>query len=420
MDALKKAELAKRKAPPDSASPVQPAEKTTAEAPSPVPPQANRLPSLPEHLELLDGEFDTAPAQRSHRPEEAQSGDSSSAGAGASFSLQEIDTPPGVAAQADMAAETAQREAVQNLFETKQAAPSRKTFAIAVGVATLFAALAIGLYFWSELQPKSGLQATATPTMPLLPARRLTALPQTVAPVATSEAADSMNDKTLAEEDTRARGTPDTGPDTAPAFTPPAKKLFQVSSAAPLTNPALDRAYSALTADDNAAAKAAYEQVLDKDPKNIDALSGLAVVAQRAGNPQIAADYYLQVLDADPKNALALAGLMNLQSRMNPAEAETRIKQALSSQPDSPALNFSLGNIYARSKRWNEAQQAYFKAMAGDPGNPDYLFNLAVSLEQLHQPKLAASYYTQAIAATELRPAGFDKEQASERLQKLQ
>ena len=100
--------------------------------------------------------------------------------------------------------------------------------------------------------------------------------------------------------------------------------------------------------------------------------------------------------------------------------AETRLKQALSSQPDSGPLNFSLGNIYARTKRWNDAQQAYFKAVTGDPGNPDYLFNLAISLDQMRQPKLAAKYYAVALSAAESRPATFDKNQVSDRLQKLQ
>jgi Tfp pilus assembly protein PilF len=204
---------------------------------------------------------------------------------------------------------------------------------------------------------------------------------------------------------------------TAPA---PTQKLFRVTAPVSVSNQTLDRAYTALTQGDDAGARAAYEKVLAVDPKNADAMAGLAVIAQRAGNPAQAADYYLQMLDADPRNAAALSGLINLQSRMDPFDAETRIKQALSTQPDSPALNFSLGNVWARNKRWNDAQQAYFKAVSGDPGNPDYLFNLAVSLEQLRQPKLAANYYAQAVAAADNRPGSFDKAKASERLQQLQ
>jgi Tfp pilus assembly protein PilF len=350
--------------------------------------------------------------------------------AGTLLSLEEIDRPAASVlrtAELVQEAENAQqREAIQNLFETKQAGPSRKTFAIVVGATTILAVLAIGLYFWIELQPKSGLQPVASSQafpQPTMPAQSVTA---GIAPMDSgaidssaieSDTAESTSSQTKHQAETKREAFATYNRETP---VPPVKKVFQVTAAAPLSNATLDRAYDALTRGDDAGAKTAYEKVLVLDPKNVDALSGLAVIAQRSGNPARAADYYLQILDADPKNPVAVGGLINLQSRMEPLEAETRVKQALSAQPDSPALNFSLGNIYARSKRWGDAQQSYFKATTGDPSNPDYLFNLAVSLEQLRQPKLAATYYAQAIAAAETRPGSFDKTKASERLQQLQ
>jgi len=124
---------------------------------------------------------------------------------------------------------------------------------------------------------------------------------------------------------------------------PSIRKLFQVSKEAIATNPSLNHAYDALTRGDDASAKSAYEQVLSKDPKNADALAGLAVLAQRAGQPQTAADYYLQMLEADPKNAQAISGLVNLPSRMDAGSLESRIKQALVAQPDSAALRGATG-----------------------------------------------------------------------------
>ncbi len=182
----------------------------------------------------------------------------------------------------------------------------------------------------------------------------------------------------------------------------PSKQAVSRQAPQPQINPSLALGYDALNRGDDASAKVAYEQAHECRPQKSRRTAGLAAVHLRQGRPELAAEYYLRVLESDPKNATAQAGLINLQGRMDPVQAESRLRQScLSMQPDSPALNFSLGNTYARNKRWTEAQQAYFKAMAGDPGNPDYLFNLAISLDQMHQSRLAANYYNQAIAAAE-------------------
>ena len=100
-------------------------------------------------------------------------------------------------------------------------------------------------------------------------------------------------------------------------------------------------------------------------------------------------------------------------------EAESRLKTALSGQPNSPSLLFALGNLYARQQRWSEAQQAYFQAYAGEPDNPDIIFNLAVSLDHLRQGKLAAQYYQMALDAGNNRATAFNRDQVNARLREL-
>ena len=39
------------------------------------------------------------------------------------------------------------------------------------------------------------------------------------------------------------------------------------------------------------------------------------------------------------------------------------------------------------------AQSAYFKALELDGTNPDYAYNLAISLEHIGQPSIALTYY---------------------------
>ena len=428
MDALKKAELAKRKVEAGSASP---AEISTDD--SSLSPTAEKATpgSIDFEPQLIDDEVSDTPAAGPEQPVEPAA--SPAVAPEDLLALQKIGVPyerrrhkrqfgrPATeAAQAEGVADDAtERESIRNLFETKQSPASRKTFAITIGIVTLLAVAGIGWYFWNELQPKSSLQAGAglninrPPAAPAATATAAAGEPAIPGLATPSESADNGETKQVREI---VGAQP-----VRPLAVAPTKKLFQLSKAAqPQTDPALERGYGALNRGDTAAAKAAYELALNNDPRNVDALSGLAVLAQRTGNPDQAADYYLRLLEADPHNAFAQAGLIGQRMQMNPAEAEMRLKQALSTQPDSAPLNFSLGNLCAAAKRWPEAQQAYFKAMTADPGNPDYLFNLAVSLDQLRQTRLAASYYAQAIAAAGNRSAGFDQGRASERLRQLQ
>ena len=186
---------------------------------------------------------------------------------------------------------------------------------------------------------------------------------------------------------------------------------------------AVMRGYEALQAGRFAEAKSAYTQALRADSRDTDALLGLAALAQREGQSGSAADYYERVLQNDPRNAAAHAGMSALQGGSDPSQAESRLKSLLNLQNSDPnatsPLNFALGNLYASQRRWSEAQQAYFKAHTADAGNPDTLYNLAISLEHLNQPALARQFYEKALQSNRQRSASFDRAQAEKRLAAL-
>jgi Flp pilus assembly protein TadD len=98
--------------------------------------------------------------------------------------------------------------------------------------------------------------------------------------------------------------------------------------------------------------------------------------------------------EADPQDTVAMSALINNRGQIDPGAAESRLKSLSAAQPDLAAPHFALGNLYARQGRWNEAQQAYFRAYNAEQDNPDILYNLAISLEHLRQNKLAAQYYS--------------------------
>jgi Flp pilus assembly protein TadD len=383
-----------------------------------------RLPELPTRLEDLDAQFVT-PAGRS--PQAARP------------AATARKTAPAAAPESNKSNPDAARETARALFAAKHPAPKdSRNFAIAAGLLTLVATVGIGGYFWWQMnqmgQPNGGLVATGGGRPPPLPAPAAqtppAAAPVPIAEVAAPAPAVPVVGGVPANAVQIVGGVPAAAVPPAPTFTAPAaarpapaQNPIRVTAAPQKINPLLEQAFAAFNRGEINLAQAAWQRTLEADPKNSDALYGLAAVALRQQQPNQAADFYLRALEANPKDALALSGLTNLKGHGDPQQTESRLKNLLAEQPDSPFLNFALGNLYARNALWSDAQQAFFKAHVADPANPDYLFNLAVSLDQLRQGRLAIQYYNQALAAAARnihQPAGFDPAQVTVRLQALQ
>lgn len=180
----------------------------------------------------------------------------------------------------------------------------------------------------------------------------------------------------------------------------------------------LQTAYSDFQTGRLAQAEQGYRQVLARDTDNRDAHMGLAAIAVRNGQLDMAREHYRAVLRRNPKDPAAQAALTDL-AQNRPADAESRLKLLLTEQPPSAQLHFALANLYAEQRRWPSAQQAYFEAQRLAPEHPDYAFNLAVSLEHLGQPRLALEYYRRALQLAGPHNAQFDLNAARQRVDAL-
>lgn len=193
---------------------------------------------------------------------------------------------------------------------------------------------------------------------------------------------------------------------------------IRLSTSVTQPNPDLQEGYQHLQKHAFDSARTAWQKALHSEPNNTDALLALAAIARHQNQPARANDYLQQALAADPLDARIQAVLANRPER-HPAQNESRLKNLLEQQPHSPDLHFALGNHYARQRRWPEAQAAYFNAASADRSNPDYLFNLAVSLDRMGKAALAAEYYRGALAAAGDRAATFPPERVEQRLSEL-
>lgn len=436
MDALKRAEEAKRQA--HAGSTAEPtgltleeksgkdANRVDASAPLDLVLEPDQLastghqslPSIPQNLETLDHQFlDSVPPPQP-RPAQSKSTATHSA--------------KGPAPSSNPAAKplTHAQQAAKSVFEAKQPARGTPVFFITVAVITLIAVACIGIYFWLQLQPKSGL-LPAKSAAPQLAVPSVATQPPAVSPVpASAQAGSRALQAAEPERKVDIREAPIPVPPARPATQGRKRSALdelsgepggiRFRSSQPGIDPALMRGYELYQAGDRAGAKMAYEQALKNDANNLDALHGLGVLAVQNRQVEEAEYYFQRTLTVDPRDAVARAGLAALRNQSDPTNTESRLRSLLAEQPNSSQLNFALGNLLAANARWAEAQQAYFKAMATEPENPDVLFNLAVSLDHLHQAKLAADYYRKAVAAAANRPHQFDTGRANERIRALQ
>ena len=184
-------------------------------------------------------------------------------------------------------------------------------------------------------------------------------------------------------------------------------------------------AYSAFQRGQYEQAQILYQQVLAQEPRNRDALLGLAAIALKQQRYEYAKQKYLALLQLNPKDSLAVAGLSSvnqgsLQHSSDTALSESQLKFMLKEQPDAPHLYFALGSLYAGKNQWPQAQSAYFSAWSGDSNNADYAFNLAVSLDHINQPQQALQYYQLCLKLMRNSSASFSAAQVQQRINSLQ
>lgn len=220
-----------------------------------------------------------------------------------------------------------------------------------------------------------------------------------------------------------AAASPPTGAPAADEARPPqpaATPIVQSGrKAAPRQADPADEAWLALRAGRTGEARDGYRKALKNDPRNREVLLGLAETAVRDGQAAQAIEYYERVLGLNPRDPDANAGIALLRGNGDPAAYETRLKTLLGEQPDSAGLHFALGALLAGQQRWHEAQQSFFQAATLAPDNPDYHFNLAVSLDQMGKYRNARDFYEKALALTRDRPGSFPRDAAQTRLDAL-
>jgi Tfp pilus assembly protein PilF len=304
---------------------------------------------------------------------------------------------------------------------TREGGPRKALWVAAAAIVLLI--VAGGAYVWysiAALSPPAIARAPAPrpiaappPASPILPAPT----PTSSAPTAKVDPPVALVDAPKPRPAPQARSAP---PDAATASAPagmlqPARPADRARIA-----PEVASGYAALRRGDLAVAKRDYAAALAADGANLDATLGLATAEARGGRMDAAVTLYRRALEIDPRNATALAGLAALSDLTRPDMLEQQLSREIAQHPSSASLHFMLGNVYASQSLWTQAQAAYYEAHRLDPGNPDILHNLAVSLDRLGQPRLAATMYRRALEAARSQATQLDVAAVQKRLDEIE
>ena len=181
----------------------------------------------------------------------------------------------------------------------------------------------------------------------------------------------------------------------------------------------INSAYAMYAAGKYNEAETEYRKVLNKLPENKDALLGIAAIAYRKGDIQNAYENYLKVIKYYPRDITARTALITMQGGTDPVKSESLIKSMIQEDPDAAFLYFTLGNVFARQSRWADAQQAFFEAYSKQSTNPDYAYNLAVSLDQIGQTRSALDYYHKALELADVSQVNFNSASVMTRINTL-
>jgi len=182
----------------------------------------------------------------------------------------------------------------------------------------------------------------------------------------------------------------------------------------------LDAAWLAYEQGKYSEASVIYKSVLNTENNNRDALLGLGAIAVINKDLFTAKTIYRNLLELDPRDPIATAALSSMHSDKAQLDPDKDyLLSMLQKNPQAHHLNFALGNIYAQQNKWELAQRYYFNAWQNDSDNADYIFNLAVSMDQLNKPEQAVGFYQQSLLKASDKQVSFSRSAVEKRITEL-
>lgn len=148
-------------------------------------------------------------------------------------------------------------------------------------------------------------------------------------------------------------------------------------------------------------AVAVYEELLARDPKNVDALFSLAAVCDSRGEKDKASSMYRQVLSQVPDHPYALNNLAYLYADGNSHidEALVLAVRAYRQMGDDPAVLDTVGYVLHRKGQNEKAREIFEKLVEQRGVTPALCYHLGLVYKALGQKERAAKVLKEAVSA---------------------
>lgn len=146
-----------------------------------------------------------------------------------------------------------------------------------------------------------------------------------------------------------------------------------------------------------AAAQDIYDDLYRQNKRDGRILMGRAILLQKTGQNAGAIAAYEELLNVDPENAEAVVNFAGLIRKEHPAMALNKLLDLKEKYPNNTAVLAQLGITYADSGNFEDAFSNLSHAAQLDQNNPQHYYNLGVISERAHDTMKAILYYEKAL-----------------------
>ncbi|MFZ4125083.1 MAG: tetratricopeptide repeat protein [Rickettsiales bacterium] len=159
------------------------------------------------------------------------------------------------------------------------------------------------------------------------------------------------------------------------------------------SNIELGRAYEALIAGDSEMAVDIYQNIIAAEPRNQDALFGLAATYHRAGELAKARPLYGALLRINPNHREGLNNFLVLVSDEAPEEALFELQKLAERNPQFSPIRAQMAVLLEKLGQHDLAREEMIKAIRMAPENLVYKYNLAIMMDKQGRYADASALY---------------------------